>query len=115
LHFGHFGFTSDNMTYMRHRGQPTSIIDWAASKFLGVYTVDSSGSDETHEPSTDISDEEEEEEEEVETFGDWSAGVFPLGGDKLSSNSSFGLSSLRLMFENKTTTLNLRVFFPKIF
>jgi len=98
------------MTYMRHRGQPTSIIDVTAGWLVGQYTV----SDETHEPepSTDISEEEEEEEEEekVETFGD-STGEFTLGGDKFSSNSIWGLFSRRLMLDVPKTTLNL---FPKI-
>jgi hypothetical protein len=68
---------------------------------VGQYTV----SNETHEPSTDIS-----EEEKVETFGD-STGEFTLGGDKFSSNSIWGLFSRRLMLDVPKTTLNL---FPKI-
>ena len=75
---------------MRHRGHPTSTID-VDSGLLGQCIV-SSGSDETHEPSIDMS-----EENEVETFGD-STGEFALGGDKFSFNSSFGLFALRLMF-----------------
>ena len=90
LHFGHFGSTSDNMTYMRHRGHPTSNIG-VESGLLGHCKV-SSGSDETHEPSIDMS-----EEKEVETFGD-SSGEFALGGDKFSLKSSSGLFGLRLIF-----------------
>lgn len=75
---------------MRHRGHPTSNID-VESGLLGHCKV-SSGSDETHEPSIDTS-----EEKEVETFGD-SSGEFALGGDKFSFKSSPGPFGLRLMF-----------------
>ena len=89
LHCGHFGSTSDNMTYMRHRGHPTSSID--VESVLLEHCKVSSGSDETHEPSIDMS-----EEEDVETFGD-SSGEFALGGDKFSFKSSSGPFGLRLM------------------
>ena len=62
---------------MRHRGHPTSTID-VESGLLGHCKI-SSGSDETHEPSIDMS-----EEKEVETFGD-SSGEFALRSEEHTS------------------------------
>ena len=73
---------------MRHRGHPTRTIE--AGLLWYSIIVESSGSEETHELSGDIS------EKETNVFGDptcWLA----LGGERFSLNSGFGLFALRLI------------------
>lgn len=79
LHFGHRGSASASMTYMRHRGQPTSIME-VASGLLEYRRVDSSwlSSDDTQELGGEVGD---------AVAGD-SAWRLALGGDKFSFRSS---------------------------
>lgn len=52
LHFGHLGSDSDNMTYIKHLGHPTSTIDVVASGLLEYFKL---SSDDTHELGGDVS------------------------------------------------------------
>lgn len=56
LHFGHLGSSSDNMTYIRHRGQPTRTIE-VVSGLLGFLPC--SISDETQELGGEVEVEDE--------------------------------------------------------
>ena len=90
LHLGHLGSTSDSRTYMKHRGHPASAIEVASGLLVYCVIDESSGSEETHELSGDIS------EKETDVFGDptcWLA----LGGERFSLKSGFGLFALRLI------------------
>lgn len=81
LHLGHRGSASASMTYMRHLGQPTSIME-VASGLLEYRWVDSSwlSSDDKHELGGDVGD---------AVAGD-STWRLALGGDKFNFKSSFG-------------------------
>ncbi|GAA0155018.1 hypothetical protein LIER_12845 [Lithospermum erythrorhizon] len=89
LHLGHLGSSFDNMTYMKQRGHPASIIE-VVSGLLGHCTkmLSSSGlgSLDTHELAGDNS------MEENDVLGDDEFAL--LGGDKFNFSSSFGLSML---------------------
>ena len=87
LHFGHFGSSSDSITYIRHRGHPTSIIDVASGllEYLTLPTVISS-SDDTHELGGDVGD------TVADRLGD-STPLFALGGDRFNFSSSFGAAA----------------------
>lgn len=93
LHLGHFGSTSESITYIRHRRHPTSSIGWGPP-ITPPLIILSSASDDTHEPPSIISDDISDPEFHVQTP---SSGEFGLiGGDKFSSTSSFGLAVVPL-------------------
>ncbi|PON65229.1 hypothetical protein TorRG33x02_271250 [Trema orientale] len=60
LHLGHLGLAWDSMTYMRHRGHPTSTMG-AAVPLSGLLKHSCSASDDTHDPSIDISDDDDDD------------------------------------------------------
>lgn len=96
LHLGHLGSSSDSITYMRHLGHPTSIIDVASG--LVEYRRYSScwfSSDETHELGGDVGDTVNDR------LGDSTRRWFIRGGDKFNLRSSFG-PFLRLIFFSAT-------------
>lgn len=81
LHLGHLGSDSDNITYIKHLGHPTTTID-VDSGLLEYFKL---SSDETHDLGGDIS-------------GDTVAACCPrLGGDKFSFSSSCCLSIVCLV------------------
>lgn len=83
LHFGHLGSSSDNMTYIRHRGQPTSNIE-VVSGLLGCLPC--SVSDETQE----LGGEVEVEDEVDDRFGEFiTMDRFPWDCDILSLRCNF--------------------------
>lgn len=86
LHLGHLGSSSDNITYIRQRGQPTSIIDVASGLFEYLTAAAISSSDDTHEVGGDVGD------TVADRLGD-STPLFALGGDKFSFRSSFGVAA----------------------
>lgn len=92
LHLGHFGSSSESITYIRHLGHPTRTMD-VASGLLEYLTLASTSwfiSDDTHELGGDVGD------TVADRLGDSTLGL-SLGGDRFSFNSSLG-PFLRLIF-----------------
>lgn len=92
LHFGHFGSSSESITYMRQRGHPTRTIEVVSG--LVEYLTDGSSwfiSDETHELGGEVG------EVVAERLGDRTILLWlDVGGERFSFSSSLGL--LRLIF-----------------
>lgn len=85
LHLGHLGSSSASITYMRHLGHPTSIMDVASG--LEAYRGDSSRflSDDTQELGGDVGDTVNDR------LGDSTRGLLGiLGGERFNLRSSLG-------------------------
>ncbi|GER29033.1 alpha-trehalose-phosphate synthase [Striga asiatica] len=74
LHLGHLWSSSESITYIRQRGQPTSIMEVASSGLAG-YSRDSLGSDDKHDVGG---------ESVGDRLGGSSRGRLRLGGDRFS-------------------------------
>ncbi|KAJ7971628.1 hypothetical protein O6P43_009633 [Quillaja saponaria] len=88
LHLGHLGSSSESITYMRQRGQPTNTMEVASG--LLEYLILSSwfSSDDTQELCGEVGD------TVAALLGDSTLGL-ALGGDRLSFRSSFGVFPFR--------------------
>lgn len=96
LHLGHFGSSSESMTYIRQRGQPTKTMEVASGllEYLcWLFPSSWFSSVDTHELGGDVGD------TVADLVGDDSTLLWStLGGDRLSFKSSFGpLPFLRLI------------------
>lgn len=93
LHLGHFGLFTDNITYIKHLGHPTSIIEFVSELLGQLENARSSlglGSRETQELVGDMMISIEEEDDDDLLGGEGSfLGKIALGGDKFSFKSSF--------------------------
>ena len=94
LHLGHFGSSSESITYMRQRGQPTRTIEVASGllEYLRLLLLSSwFSSEDRQELGGDVGD------AVADRVGDSSLRS-ALGGERFSFRSSFGpLPFLRLM------------------
>ena len=93
LHFGHLGSFSDSITYIRHRGQPTSTIDVASGllEYRRAAPLSSwFSSNDTQELGGDVGD------NVADRLGDNPKGCC-RGGDRFNFNSSFGTLPLLLL------------------
>lgn len=95
LHWGHFGLVvSDTITYIRHRGQPTTIMGTSPAAPPAALVSSAAGlnSRDTHDHDGDRSTEEEEGDRRGGGEGGGVGAVVP-GGDRLSFKSSSGVGS----------------------
>lgn len=83
LHLGHFGSSSESITYIRHLGQPTSIMEVGSGLLECLRLSSWLSSDDTQELGGDVGD------TVADRLGD-SCLRLTLGGDRFSFKSSFG-------------------------